>query len=117
MHELSVVEKIVETVDTFAMERGIDQIKMVTLNIGVCTGVLPEYVHMYYQDLSDGTTLKGSELIIEETEAEAFCKNCGCIYQPNVNDNDLVMVCPDCGSNAYDLLSGDELTIKEIGFE
>ncbi|MGI6767344.1 MAG: hydrogenase maturation nickel metallochaperone HypA [Lentihominibacter sp.] len=120
MHELGVVVKFVETADAFAMEKGISQVKMVKLAIGAHTGVLPKYVRMYYRDVSEGTSLEGSELIIEEVPVEAFCNYCGCIYRPEQqgdHHHDSEMICPECGSEDFDLLSGEELTIKEIGFE
>ena len=120
MHELSVVEKFVETVDAFAADREISKVKMVSLIIGRHTGVLPEYVRMYYPDVCEGTRLEGSELIIEESPVECFCRNCGNVYQPPLSEDhhlDPDMTCPDCGQEDFQVLSGEELTVKEIGYE
>lgn len=119
MHELSVVEKFVETANAFAEEKGIDHVKMVTLVIGAYTGVLPKYVEMYFDSLKEGTRLAEAELIIEESPVECFCRNCGEVYQPEAPEDhheDHDMKCPACGKEEYDVLQGRELTIKEIGY-
>ena len=119
MHELSVVQKFVETADAFAREKNISNVKMVKLVIGKHTGVLPKYVEMYFESLREGTTLAEAELVIEESPIECFCKNCGTVYQPPETENhheEPNLTCPGCGKEDFELLSGEELTIKEIGF-
>ena len=73
MHELSIVEKIVQTTEQFAEEKDIANVRKVMLRIGKMTGVLPKYVRSYYKDLIVGTRLEGSELDIEVIPGQCFC--------------------------------------------
>lgn len=120
MHELSVVQSIVNTTIDFTQENHIDNVKYLKLVIGKHTGVIPKYVRMYYNDLCEGTILEGSQLKIEEIATEYFCRDCGYVFKPTTSEdhhhfNDIH--CPDCHSNDIECISGDELMIKEIGYE
>lgn len=117
MHELSIVQNIVETADAFAKERNIENVRFLTVTIGESTGVLPRYVRMYYKEVCEGTSLEGSEIRIEEIHTECFCKNCGEVFMPVQKNHHMNIYCPACGSDDYEILHGNELTIKEIGFE
>lgn len=112
MHELSIVESIVKTSDSFAKQQGINHVKQLTVQVGALTGVIPKYLQMYYSDISKGSSLEDSQLIIEEIPAEAFCKSCGNVFDPTLDNGH----CPDCGSSENDTLHGHELNIKEMGY-
>ena len=113
MHELSIVENIVKTTLQFTAERKIEKVSFLTLQVGALTGVEPPYLQMYYGDLCAGTALEGSELKIEEIAPEAFCRVCGEVFNPDEHER----ICPGCGMSDYEILHGEELTIKELGFE
>lgn len=113
MHEFTVVKNIVQTADQFAREHQIENVRQLTVQIGVLTGVIPQYVRMYYQDLIEGTSLEGSQLQVEEIPAEAFCRHCGEVFDPGMEGD---IRCPSCGSAHIEILHGRELTIKEIGY-
>ena len=113
MHELSIVENIVNTTLLFAKDRDIDKISFLTVQVGALTGVEPPFLQMYYGDLTKGTALDGSELRVEEIAPEAFCRCCGEVFNPEEEKR----ICPGCGMGDYEILHGEELTIKELGFE
>lgn len=119
MHELSIVQNFVKTTDDFAASKGIDHVKFVTLTIGANTGVIPKYVRMYYDEVAANTRLDHSELRIEEIPTECFCRNCGETYTPQRarGGHGLDAHCPYCHDEDYDIIAGDELMIKEIGYE
>lgn len=111
MHELPIVEKIVEQVDDMARESGEESVGFVTLIVGQKTGVVPRFLWDYWPDICEGTLLEGAELKIEEEPYEVFCKSCGNVFQP-----DQVGLCPQCGVRKHEPLSGNKLFIKQIGF-
>lgn len=112
MHELSIVENIVNTTLLFTSDHGIDKVSFLTVQVGALTGVEPPYLKMYYGDLTAGTALEGSELRIEEISPEAFCRCCGEVFNPEQTKQS----CPACGAADYEILHGEELTVKELGF-
>ena len=113
MHELSIVENIVNTTLQFTGQHQIEKVGFLTVQVGKLTGVEPPYLQMYYGDLTKGSALEGSELRIEEVDPEAFCRCCGEVFNPEEAER----ICPGCGMSDYEILHGKELTIKELGFE
>lgn len=113
MHELSIVENIVRTTEQFAEEHDIEKVKKVVLRIGTMTGVLPKYLQMYYPEVTEKTRLEGSELEVEEIQAECFCKNCGMTFKLTEGQEK----CPECEEADYEVIRGNEMMIKEIGYE
>ncbi|MCA1949683.1 MAG: hydrogenase maturation nickel metallochaperone HypA [Treponema sp.] len=65
MHELGIMMHIVETVETFAKEQGVNQIKTLVLQVGEESPVVPQYLRACYPAAVDGTTLQDTELEIE----------------------------------------------------
>lgn len=112
MHEFTIVENMVRTAERFAQDNGIVRVASLTVQIGALTGVIAEYVNMYYADLIKGTVLDGSELTIEKIPAEAFCKSCGEVFDPTKTESH----CPACGREKLEILHGEELTVKDMGF-
>ena len=112
MHEISIVENVVKTTEEYAREQGAEKVKFITMRVGLATGVVPKYLHMYYPEVCEGTLLEGSELKGEEVPLEVFCKNCGEVFEPSKTGD----VCPECFMKEYEVLHGEELVIKEIGF-
>lgn len=119
MHELAVVQNIVDTTTAFLGEKGIEKVEFLTLVIGDHTGVIPRYVRMYYKDVCEGTPLADSELRIETVHTEYFCRDCGHVFFPAAALHQSLMdvSCPECGSPDLEIISGNELMIKEVGYE
>lgn len=111
MHELPIVEHIVDQVDMMARESGEESVAFVTLIVGQKTGVVPRFLWDYWPDVCEGTLLEGAELQIEEEPYKVFCKSCGNVFRP-----DQVGLCPQCGVRKHEPLSGSKLLIKQIGF-
>lgn len=113
MHELGVVEAFVRMAEGYAVQHPDEKVAYVTLLVGEMTGVIPKYVRDYYPDVTEGTRLEGSEVRIEEEPALAFCKICGNTFHPEgLNDP-----CTKCLGLDYDIIEGDKLLLKEIGFK
>jgi len=70
-------------------------------------------------DLSEGSKLESSELVIEEVETEYFCKDCGHVFKPERTDHHLTEnpSCPECHSDDLEMIAGNELMIKDISYE
>lgn len=112
MHELGIVQHFVDLAERYVKEAGENEAAFVTLQVGELTGVVPRYVQMYYPIVVQGTLLAGSELRVELVEAEALCKDCGEIYHYPPQGS----CCPKCGSINREIITGQTLLLKEIGF-
>lgn len=111
MHELGIVENIVETLEEVAKEQSLTKIGSVTLVLGEVSGVVPHYLTDAWDWFcKDSDLLKGSKLLIEKKEAITICNDCGKSY-PTLK---YAKVCPYCSSENTVLQEGNEIYIKEI---
>jgi hydrogenase nickel incorporation protein HypA/HybF len=141
MHELSLLNEIVKTVERYARENpdagiGADisesaarepdaatgtksaesqnsSITSLTLQVGELGSAVPEYLASAWSEAVSGTLLAGAELSIERVPAIARCRDCGAEF----GFRETRGICPDCGGKNVTLLSGREFFIKEIAVE
>jgi len=110
MHEMGIVLNIVRDAEQIAKANEAEGVASVVLQIGELTGVIPNYVQICWVAAIEKTLLSSAALIIEEIPGNGICKKCGMVYKLLEHD----LKCPDCGSEAFDTLSGREVVIKEI---
>ncbi len=110
MHEINIVRQVVRTVEDFAKENQVTDVREVVLDIGELSLVIPEYVEQLYPAVVRGTILENARLIINIIPGLAECEDCGEIF--NVIERD--GYCPNCGSFNKEVLSGKDFYIREI---
>lgn len=110
MHEINIVRQVVRTVEDFARENQVTDVREVVLDIGELSLVIPEYVEQLYPPVVKGTILENARLIINVVPGLAECEDCGEIF--NVIECD--GYCPNCGSFNKEVLSGKDFYIREI---
>lgn len=110
MHELGVVIEVIKTVENFAQKNGITKIDGLVLQIGELSSMIPRYIEACYPAAVEGTLLKDTKLKIEVLPGNAICRECSKVF--NVMEHK--SICPKCGKQSWDLLSGKEFMIKEI---
>lgn len=110
MHELGVIIHVCDQVTAFAKENNIPRVDEIVLEIGEGSGIIKEYVEKVWPAAILHTMLESTKLIIETVPGMAMCEDCFEIY--NVIENK--GCCPQCGSQAKEILSGRDFNIKEI---
>ncbi len=111
MHELGIVFNIANTLEDYAKQNNIEEIKQVVVEVGQLSTVIPTYLkECYPAAMERSEILKNSELVIEVVPANGRCKECEKIF----NVVSFEKKCPHCESSSYELLSGEEFQIKEI---
>ncbi len=111
MHELGVVFRVIETVESVAAENEIKDINSVTLQLGEVSTVIPEYLTDCWNWAVKRTeVMKQAKLIIEQIPAVTYCDDCGKEYATVTYGK----TCPYCGSGNTWLKQGNEFIIKEI---
>lgn len=110
MHELSITQSLVDICRENSSGR---QVTEVVLEIGALSGVVPEAIDFCFAACAEGTPLEGATLTIVRIPAVARCLECGAesavraYYDP----------CGACGGYRMELLSGQELRVKELEVE
>ncbi len=110
MHELGIVYEVIKIVDKCVDENNITKVDKIVLEIGQLSQAIPRFIEECYPAAVSETPYEDTKLEIIVLPANAECKECSDIY--NVIEHR--KICPKCGGEKYNLVSGEEFNIKEI---
>ncbi len=114
MHELSIVQNIVDSVTESLANYPGARVVEVRLRVGALAAVVEDSLHFCYQIAIEGTPLAGSRLVVEHLPIVMHCARCG---QDVVLESVQSFRCPDCGEPLCDMRQGRELEIEAIEIE
>lgn len=114
MHELPVVESILELVTTTATQSGAKRVLAVELEIGELSSFVDDSVQFYFDILSRATVAEGAKLHIRRSPGTAYCWECG--HESPVRIP-LPASCPLCGSGHVQVQGGDRCALISIEVE
>lgn len=113
MHEASIVQSLVEEVESILKSSNGSRVVRIHLKIGKLTAVVPDVLLFMFEAIVPGTKLEGAKLTMEEVELRAKCKACGA-------EDDILEIgffCGSCGSADVDIIAGRELLIDSLEVE
>lgn len=113
MHELSVAQNIIETIELNVPKDELKNVRQVLLKVGEFSGVVIDSLKFSYEVITSGTEIQNSELKIELIPFLIKCNSCGSITT-NIY---ALRECADCLLMDTEVLSGEELIISEIVLE
>ncbi len=102
MHELSLANAIVDTVERHAEGR---PVRVIALRVGTLRQVVPGSLELYVELVGRGTVCEGARLELEVVPARLAC--CGGEWEPPS------FRCPSCGRGG-EIVSGDEFLVESI---
>lgn len=106
MHELGITRSVVAIC---AENSNGATVKLVTLEIGKLSAIMPDAVRFCFDICAKGTVVEGATLEILEIEGRGKCKNCGEVFELQ----QIVGSCV-CGNNDLEIIAGEELKVKEM---
>jgi hydrogenase nickel incorporation protein HypA/HybF len=106
VHELAIVEGVVDTVTE---RMGEAKISCVRLEIGALSGVVADSLLFCFELATEGTSLQGASLEITQIPGRCRCRTCGAEFLPD----GLILLCP-CGSADAQVLAGHDLRIASV---
>ncbi len=113
MHEMSLCESILRTLEEQALAQRYKRVKTVWLEIGQLACVEPSALAFSYEVVTRGTLADGSRLEIVPVAASTWCMQCSA----EVRIDALAQPCPHCGSYQLQVTGGDQMRIKELEVE
>jgi hydrogenase nickel incorporation protein HypA/HybF len=114
MHEMSIVQALIEQVEAEVEKSGQPgRVVGLDLVVGRLSGVHVDSIRFAYEILAPGTILEGSTLRISEPAAYSDCRECGA----REAIEDLSMYCPRCGSGEIVIDGGRDLVLQSIELE
>ena len=110
MHELAIAQAIFGIAERHADGRPVSGVEV---KVGHLRQVVPSALTVAFELVSEGSSLQGAELRIEEVAAAGVCRECGAeTLLP-----DFPLSCARCGALDVDVTSGEELLVESLEIE
>jgi hydrogenase nickel incorporation protein HypA/HybF len=106
MHELSIMEGVLNMVRENAVESDIGKVNKLKLIIGKMTMLLPDSLQFCFQVLSQDELFSNAVLEIEEKDIVISCNEC---QQQYILEDGYSFLCPGCGASQVEFISGREM--------
>lgn len=113
MHEISIIESILEVAEERAREVNSLSIKVIKLRLGQFTAIAREALEFAFDVARLGTLAENARLEIEVVPMTLLCVVCGVAPQPT---SAMSLICPQC-CFPLKIISGKELQIEFIEIE
>jgi hydrogenase nickel incorporation protein HypA/HybF len=115
MHELALTEQLLAAALTLCSEEQRPAstplaISEIHLRVGSLTGVVPDSVSLYFDQLAAGTAAAGAQLSFEREEATATCTRCGAT---DAVELPLLPLCAHCGG-PLEVHGGADLVLQRV---
>lgn len=110
MHEMSVMEDIINIIETSSREKSFTRVKKIVLEVGNLSCIEPSALEFCFSVISKNTIAEEALLEIVRIPGRGFCLDC----QNDMVYDFLYASCPRCGNYNIKKLSGDELRVKNL---
>lgn len=110
MHELKIAEELIEIVLKVAESENLKKVTKVNIQFGKMIMIVPDVFRFVFESAVKGTIAKDAKLILKVLPVKFACKKC----KEETEIDDLIFVCPYCGSNDLELIQGRETFINSI---
>jgi hydrogenase nickel incorporation protein HypA/HybF len=110
MHELSIADAVVQLALRHAGGR---KVYRVDLKVGHLRQVVPSALEFAWQLITDGTSLEGAELAIEDVPVRGRCRAC----EIETTMESFPLQCGRCGGLDVELVAGEELLVEALELE
>ena len=113
MHELPVINSILNVVMKHAVANNVNKVVAVHLQVGEMCDLEEKWMQDYFDYLSKGGIADGARLVVEKTPVVMKCDNCGASFHVDLKQT-AALACPECGGEKYTMISGREYYITNM---
>ena len=115
MHEISLVEGLLEQLKDLARENNCSKIISITMEIGPLSGVVVDSFEFGYETLSSTDELfTGAKLLISVPEVDYTCTGCNHVLRTN---GPKPSQCDKCGDFILIPSGGDDMILQSVEME
>ncbi|MUG98574.1 hydrogenase maturation nickel metallochaperone HypA [Scytonema sp. UIC 10036] len=104
MHEVEMMQNILNIAVNRAEEEGAQHIRLVHMRVGEVSGIVPDSLQLAFDVAKAGTMAENSRLEIEYLPVRCYCPNCNLEFQPL----DQLYQCPQCHQPYCEVRQGKE---------
>jgi Zn finger protein HypA/HybF (possibly regulating hydrogenase expression) len=112
VHELALMESVLEIVLDSAKEHNAGKITQIHLTVGTLTNIIPKWADQFFAMIAKGTVAEGAELFFEVLPARTLCRKCG--GETSFMSDNMLFHCDRCNSEEITLVSGKEFSVRHI---
>jgi hydrogenase nickel incorporation protein HypA/HybF len=114
MHEMSLVQSIIEIIDEYAKKENFKKVESISLSFGKASTVVPAALEFAFEVLSENTIAQGARLEFDIKPVVIYCLSC----DKNFEIDSYEAVCPVCNGGEIMLTGGtEELKLIEMEVE
>jgi hydrogenase nickel incorporation protein HypA/HybF len=113
MHELSIAQSIISTVENSLPEGFSKNVLSVHLSIGKLSGIEIEALTFAFDIIKKESLLKDAEIDIETINGIARCNDCN----NQIEMNEFGIPCPSCGGFSFEIIQGKEMKVTSVEVE
>ena len=110
MHEMSLMESIVEIACETAVKNNAAKVTVIKIDVGILSHVNPEALLFCYDAIRRGSIAEEAELVINRVAGEGWCLDCA----KTVPLTERFGACPECGQYHVQITAGEELKVREL---
>ena len=110
MHEYSIIQALMDQVETIADENSAEKVTKVILKIGVMSGVEPHLLEVAYNTFKEKTICEEAELVMNIQPLSIRCGQC----QEQSELKAIEYCCPKCSSLEVDVLDGEDMYLMSL---
>lgn len=110
MHEVSIMESILETVFTHPEVVASKRVTAVGIKIGSLSSVVEDALRFAFDSLIIGTKAESASMTVEHVTTLCRCNLCEYTYNPVPPG----YVCPECEGQDVTIINGRELQITSV---
>ena len=110
MHEMSLCEGIRDVIEAQAHANGVTAVRAVRVEIGRFAGVEKPALEFAFDVVMRGSVAEGATLEMLDLPGRAMCYDC--MHEVEIENR--LDPCPDCGGGRLMPTGGDEMRIKDM---
>ena len=115
MHELAVINPILDICLKHALKNNANKIVAIELQVGAFSDLEPAWMQRYFDYVSEGTIAAGASLEIEKAPVVYKCGGCANEYEVGITEEQTL--CPKCNGKEFSLVSGNRYFISNMKVE
>lgn len=113
MHEYSLVQSLLASVERTAAEHGAQEVTGIVVSYGPLSGIVPHLLTTAFDTFKEGTIAASARLELVPQALRLHCQSCGEISEVDVPR----FKCGRCGSNHVRSENGDALLLERVELE
>lgn len=107
MHEVGMMQHILEMAVERAKQEGAQHINRVHMRVGSESGVVPDSLTFAFEVAKKGTIAEAAQLEVEDVPVLCYCANCEIEFHPV----DSLYECPECHQLYREVRQGKEFEL------